>query len=81
MTHRQMATNACFPFGFGFLCVNARFINEVLYYIHVHVESKKLHLFLVLVDENQHHSPFISLLIYNGTKHILASTLSKFIYP
>lgn len=80
MTHRQMATKACFPFGFGFLCVNARFINEVLYYIHVHVESKQLHLFLVLVDENQHHSPFISLL-HNGTKHILASTLSKFIYP
>lgn len=49
--------------------------------LHVYVESKQLHLFLVLVDENQHHSPFISLLIYNGTKHILASTLSKFIYP
>lgn len=48
--------------------------------LHVYVESKQLHLFLVLVDENQHHSPFISLL-HNGTKHILASTLSKFIYP
>lgn len=35
MTHRQMATKACFPFGFGFLCVNARFINEVLCYMYM----------------------------------------------